>query len=107
MTYKYKYKNELDKLVHDGFTQKEWGKRDIINKTKISTKQGPDTIHDVILSKYQKYPSNTILKFANVLAEAIKLPYGRSLSMTPHDTYSIPIHVHTITLSEINHKQKR
>ena len=27
--------------------------------------------------------------------------------MTPHDTYSIPIHVRKITLAYISHKQKQ
>ena len=44
------------------FMQNDWGKRAIIKKTKILTKQGSDKIHDFILTKYQKYPSNTILK---------------------------------------------
>ena len=48
------------------FTQNDWGQRDIANKTKILTKRGSDKIHDVILTKYQKYPSNTILKHASV-----------------------------------------
>ena len=54
------------------FTQNYWGQRDIINKAKILTKQVSDTIHDVIPTKYQKYPSNTILKYANVLAKVNK-----------------------------------
>ena len=55
------------------FTQNEWGKRDTINKTKVLIKQGPDKIHDIIQTKYKKYPSNTILKYANVLAKVNKL----------------------------------
>ena len=39
------------------FTQNDWGQRDIINKIKILTKLGTDTIHAVISTKYQKYPS--------------------------------------------------
>ena len=53
-------------------TQNDWGQRDTINKTKILTKQGSDKIHDVIPTKYQKYPSNKILKHANVLAKVNK-----------------------------------
>ena len=48
------------------FTSTDWGQRNIINKTEISTKQVSDEIHDVIPMKYQKYPPNTILKHANV-----------------------------------------
>ena len=53
-------------------TQNDWGQRDIINKTKILTKKGSDKIHDVIPTKYQKYPLNTILKHANVFDKANK-----------------------------------
>ena len=56
------------------FTQNDRGQRDIINKTKILTKQGSDTIHDVIPTKYHKYPSNPILKYVNVLAKVNKSP---------------------------------
>ena len=56
------------------FMQNDWGQRDIINKTKILTKQVSDMIHDVILTKYQKYTLNTILKHANVLAKVNKSP---------------------------------
>ena len=41
--------------------QNEWGQCDIINKIKIWTKRGTDTIHAVLPKKYQKYPSTTIL----------------------------------------------
>ena len=58
------------------FTQNYWGQRHIITKTKIWTKQGSDKIHDVIPTKYQKYPSNKILKHDNVLAKVNKLPWG-------------------------------
>ena len=63
-------------------------------------------INDVILAKYQKHFSNTILKHANVLANINKSPWGRLLDMTPHDTYSIPIHGRTMTLVDINHKKR-
>ena len=43
MTYKYAYKNGLEQLVNDGFSQKDWGQSDIINKTKKLTKQGSYT----------------------------------------------------------------
>ena len=78
----------------------------IINKIKILTKQGTNMIHDVIPKKYQKYPSITIFKHMNVLAKVNKLPWRHLPNMTPHDTYSIPIHVCKMTLSEISHKQK-
>ena len=32
-------------------TQNDWGQQDIINETKILTKRGSDTIHDVIPKK--------------------------------------------------------
>ena len=34
------------------FTQNYWGQCDIINKTKIITQGGSDTIHEIILTKY-------------------------------------------------------
>ena len=43
------------------FMQNDWGRRDIINIIKILTKRGSDKIHDAISTKYQKYPSNTII----------------------------------------------
>ena len=42
------------------FMQNYWGQHDIINKIKILSKQGLDKIHDVISTKYQKYPFNPI-----------------------------------------------
>ena len=57
--------------------QSKWVQFEIMNKTKILTKRGSDEIHDVIPTKYQKYPSNTILKYANVLAKVNKLTWGR------------------------------
>ena len=88
------------------FTQNDWVQRDITNKTRTLTKRGSDTIHAVIPKKYQKYPSNPILKHANVLDEVNKSPWGFLLNMPSHDAYSIPIHVHTMTLADISHEQK-
>ena len=78
----------------------------MINRIITLTKLGSDTINDVIPKKYQKHSSNTILKHANVLAKVNKSPWGRLLNMMPHDANSIPIHVRTMTLVDINHKQK-
>ena len=55
--------------------------------------------------KYQKYPSTTILKHANVLAVVNKPPYVRLHNMTPHDAYSITIRVRTTTQAEISNEQ--
>ena len=74
MTYIHTYKTRLDKLVNDGVNENYWGQRDIINKIIILTKSRTDTIHAVIPMKYRKYPSTTILKHANVLAEVNKSP---------------------------------
>ena len=57
-----------------GFTQNNSGQYDIINKIKILTKRGTDTIHALIPKKYQKYPSTKRLKHANVLAKVNKYP---------------------------------
>ena len=56
------------------FTHNDWGQRDIIKNVIILTKRGADTIYTVIPIKYQKYPSNTILKHAIFLAKVNKLP---------------------------------
>ena len=56
------------------FTQNNQGQGDIINKLKILTKQGTDTIHAVIPKKHQKYPWTTILTHENVLAKVNKSP---------------------------------
>ena len=61
-------------------------------------------IYTVIQMKYQKYSSTTILKHDNILAKVNKLPHGRLHHMTPHDVYSITIHVHTMTIAEISKK---
>ena len=85
------------------FTLDDWGQREIVNTIIISTKRGTDTIYIAILTKYQKYPSTTILKHANVLDKANKLPYGRLLNMTPNYAYSITIYVRKMTLPDISH----
>ena len=56
------------------FTKNDWGQRDIVNKTKILNKRGSNKIHDVIMMKYQKCPSNKILKHANVSDKVTKPP---------------------------------
>ena len=63
-------------------------------------------IHAKIPTKYQKYPSNTILKHANVLDKVNKLPYVSLLNMIPNDAYSITIHVLTITILDSSHEHK-
>ena len=55
-------------------TQNNCGQCDIINIIIKLTKRGSDTIDELIPMKYQKYPSNTIIKHANVLAEVNKFP---------------------------------
>ena len=78
----------------------------IINIIILLTKRGTYRIHSVIPENFHEYPSIKILKRVNVLAKVNKPYYVRLLNMTPHDTYSIPIHVHTMNLTDINHKQK-
>ena len=56
------------------FTKSDSGQRGIINKIEIWIKQGTDTIHDVILTKYHKYPSTKRIKHANILAKVNKSP---------------------------------
>ena len=63
-------------------------------------------IHANIPMKYQKYPSTTILKHVNVLPKVNKSTWGNLHHMTPHDSYSIPIHVRTMSLSVISHEQE-
>ena len=48
------------------FTQNYWSQCDIINKVMLLTKQGIDMVQAVIMKKYHKYPSTTILEHANV-----------------------------------------
>ena len=86
------------------FTKNDWSQHDIINKIIILTKQVTDMIHAVIPTKYHKYPSTTILKHVNLLDKINKTPYVRLLNMTPHDAYSITIHVRTMNMSDISHK---
>ena len=81
------------------FTQNYWSQRDVMNKIIILTKLGTDMIQAVIPTKFKKYPSTTILKHAGVLFTLNKSPWGCLQNMTPHDAYSIPIHVCTLTLS--------
>ena len=64
-------------------------------------------IHDVIPTKYQKYLSTTTLEHAFVFAKVNKSPQEHLHNMTPHDAYSITIHVRTLTLEEISHEQKQ
>ena len=87
-------------------TQNYWDQRDIINKIEILTNRGTDKIHAVILTKYHKYPSTTILKHSDTLAKVNKLPYGRLPYMTPHDAYIIKTHISTVTLADISHKKR-
>ena len=63
------------------FTHNYWGQRDITKNIMVSTKQVLYTIYDVIPMKYHKYPSFTILKHGNVLAEVNKTHYKCLLDM--------------------------
>ena len=87
-------------------THNEWVQRDIINNIIILTKQDADMIYTIIPTKHQNYPSTKILNHANVLAKVNKSPYERLLGMAPHDAYILTIHVLTMTLVYIIHKQK-
>ena len=62
-------------------------------------------IHDVI-KKNQKYFSTTIIEHANFLAKVDKSPWEHLYNMTPHDDYSITVHVHTVTLTDISHEKQ-
>ena len=88
------------------FTQNDWGQHDIINKIIILNKLGSNMIYDVITTKYHKYFSTTILEHANFLAKVNKSPQIHLHNITPHDDYSIKIHVRTVTLADISHEQK-
>ena len=68
------------------FTQNDWGQCDIINKIIVLSKWGSDTIHAAIPTKYYKYPSNKILKHANVFAKENKVPYRSLPYITPYNT---------------------
>ena len=89
------------------FTQNDESKRDIINNIIILAKRGTYMVQAVIPKKCHKYPSTKILKHANVLAKVNKMPWGYLHNMAPHDAYSIPIHVRTVTLAEMSHRQKK
>ena len=107
ITHIYTFKNRVRsarKMME--FTQNYWGQRDTIIKIIILTNQGTYMIHDVILTKGQKYPSTTKLKYATFLDKVNKPSWGHLNNMTAHDAYSIKILVHTLTPSEISHKQK-
>ena len=54
-----------------------------------------------ILSEVQK-----ITKHAKVFPKVNKLPYLKSLNMTPHGAYSITTHVHRMTISDNSHRKK-
>ena len=82
--------------------QNYWGQREIINKIKMLNKRGTDTIHATIPTKNWKYPSTTILKYVNILAKVNKSPYGCLPNIRPHNTYSITIHICTVTLLNIS-----
>ena len=88
------------------FTQNDWGQREIINIIKIPTKWGTYTIHAIIPTKYHKYPSATILKYANDLAKVNKSPYVHLKNMTPHDACSIKMYVRPVSLADIIHNKK-
>ena len=55
------------------------------------------------MTKCQKYPSTTILKYTIFLDRINKFPYSRLKNITPHDACTIEIHVHKITLADISH----
>ena len=57
------------------------------------------------MTKFQKYPSTTILKHVNILSEANKPPRGCLHHMMPHVAYSITIHVHKMTVADISNKK--
>ena len=101
-----KSKTELYQLLKMmSFNYNSLGQRTIINNIMILTKRGADRMNTVILEKYQKYPSTTILKHVNVLAKLNKFPYSSLLNMMPDDAYVFTIHVLTMNLVDISHKQ--
>ena len=51
--------------------------------------------------KYQKYPSTTTLKHADVLDNVNKSQYRSLHNITPHGAYIISIHLRTMTLENI------
>ena len=86
--------------------QTDWGQCNIINRIKILGKRGSDKIHDVISTKYQKYPSNTKLNMLMFMAKVNKLPQGSLINIPSNDAYSIPIHLRTMTLADISKEQR-
>ena len=64
-------------------------------------------INDLIPTKYQKYFLTTIIEHANFLAKVNKSPQEYLHNNTPHDDYSITIHVSTVTLKDISHEKKQ
>ena len=109
ITYMHVYKIRYLNSKNDGFQSKllrpTWH-HNIYIYIYIWTKLVVDTMRTVITTKYQKYISTTIHKHANVLAKVNKSPYVRLFNMKPHGAYSITIHVHTMTILDISHKQK-
>ena len=51
--------------------------------------RGEDTIHDVTMTKCQKYPSKLILKHANVLDQVIKLHNVYLYNITPYKKFTV------------------
>ena len=98
ITHIYIYNRVISARKIKSFTQNYCGQRDIINNIKILIKWVTDTINAVIPKKYQNYPSDTILKHANVLAKVNKSPSLRLPNMMPHEAYSIIIHAHKMTI---------
>ena len=47
-----------------------------------------------------------MVNHAIFLAKVNKFPYVNLLNMTPHDIYSITIHIGTMAIADISHKQK-
>ena len=87
--------------------QNDWYQRDIINIIKILTKRGSDKIHAIIPTKYQKYSSYTKLNTLMFLAKVNKSPYGNLLNISSNNAYIITIQLHTMTLEDIRHEQRK
>ena len=77
-----------------------------MNKIIVLSKQGTDTIHAIIPTKYHKYISTTILKNVNIWAKVNKSPWGRLHDMNPHDAYSTTTHIRKVTPAVISHGQR-
>ena len=84
----------------------EWGQRESINRIKILTKQGSDKIHDVIQTKYQKYPSNTILNMLLFWHKEINRLMGVYTIWHLMTLTVLPIHIRTMTLADISHGKR-